>query len=260
LSIAVENLCFAYKKRQVLFDVSFSLDQGAMLCVLGPNGAGKSTLFGCMLGLLPHYSGAITINGQSAREYRARELAREISYVPQSHSPAFNFSVNEMVLMGTSSQVSPFNQPGKREQAMALEAMERVGIANLADRGFLHISGGERQLVLIARALAQQARVLIMDEPTANLDYGNQLRVLSQVKSLVREGYTIIQSTHNPDQAFLFADRVLCLWNGRVLSCGTPDEMLDEGLIKTLYGVDIELQRLYGGRVSVCIPKFAIRQ
>lgn len=258
MSITVSDLSFSYKDKAVLHNVSFSLDNPAMLCVLGPNGVGKSTLFNCILGLFPHFSGEILIQGKDVRTYKPHELAREIAYVPQSHSPTFNFSALDMVLMGTSSQVGFTSVPGPRQAAVAWESLERVGILDLADRGFMRISGGERQLVLIARALAQQAKIIVMDEPTANLDYGNQLRVLSQVKALASDGYTVIQSTHNPDQAFLFADEVMALWEGKVLSFGTPQEMISEGLIKQLYGVDIELQRLYEGRVSVCIPKFAI--
>ena len=259
MSISVSNVSFSYKNKPVLHDVSFKLKEHSMLCVLGPNGVGKSTLFNCILGLLPRFTGEILVQGRNVRTYRPYELAREIAYVPQSHFPTFNFSALDMVLMGTTSQIGFTSVPGKQQLFLAREAMERVGISELEERGFMQISGGERQLVLVARALAQKARILVMDEPTANLDYGNQLRVLSQVKGLSREGYTIVQSTHNPDQAFMFADHVLALWEGKVLSYGTPQEMISEGLIKQLYGVDIELQRLYEGKISVCIPRFAIR-
>lgn len=258
MSIQVEGLGYAFKKKQVLSDVSFEQQPGSLLCLLGPNGVGKSTLFRCMLGLLPGYTGRIMINGRDARECSAGELARQVAYVPQSHAPAFSYSVLDMVLMGTSSQFSLLAVPGKKQRLLAAEALEQVGIAHLASRSFLHLSGGERQLVLIARALAQQARILMMDEPTANLDYGNQLRVLACVKELTRTGYTVILSTHNPDQALLFADQVLALSDGRVCAYGPPDQVITEELIEALYRVQIRLERLHDNQIAVCIPRFAI--
>lgn len=260
MSICVERVSFSYRSKQVLQEVSFAQLQPGLLCLLGPNGVGKSTLFRCMLGLLPGYTGHIRINGSDARHLSAAELASHIAYVPQSHSPAFSYSVMDMVLMGTSSRISVFSVPGRKERRLAEEALELVGITGLSGRSFMHLSGGERQLVLIARALAQQARILIMDEPTANLDYGNQLRVLDRVKRLTQSGYTIIQSTHNPDQALLFGDQVLALREGRVFASGVPSEVIHEELLQSLYDVDIQLERLYEGRISVCIPRFAIQK
>lgn len=259
MSIQVSQLRFSYRsKQQVLHDITFRLDQPSLLCLLGPNGVGKSTLFRCMLGLLNGYTGEITAAGQDIRKLNPAQLAQLVAYVPQSHSPAFSFSVQDMVLMGTASHFSLMSSPGKKERRLADEAMDRLGILPLRERSFLELSGGERQLVLIARALAQQARILLMDEPTANLDYGNQLRVLQRVKELTHSGYTVIQSTHNPDQALLFADQVLAMKDGRVFAWGPPGEVMNEGLLKELYGVDISLERLFGGAVSVCIPRFAV--
>jgi iron complex transport system ATP-binding protein len=258
MSIDVKQLIFSYRKKQVLQDISFTLPRQSLMCVLGPNGVGKSTLFQCILGLLTKYSGQIRIDGEDVRGFSPSSLARRVAYVPQSHSPAFSYSVMEMVLMGTSSHFSVMSVPGKKERQLALDALEKVGIAGLSSRSFMHLSGGERQLVLIARALAQQARILIMDEPTANLDYGNQLRVLNSVKQLVQSGYTVIQSTHNPDQALLFADTVLALHNGRLYAYGEPHQVITEELLHTLYGIDIRLEELYEGKISICIPRFAI--
>lgn len=255
----VESLCFSYKHKQVLQDVSFTPPENKLLCLLGPNGVGKSTLFRCMLGQLTGYSGSIGINGREVRSYSPAALARCVAYVPQSHHLVFNYSVTDMVLMGTTSRFSALSVPGRNERLLAEQAIEMLGITALADRSFLQLSGGERQLVLIARALAQQARILIMDEPTANLDYGNQLRVLDRVKGLTRDGYTIIQSTHNPDQALLFADSVLALYDGRMIAFGHPREVINEELLRCLYGVEIRLEPLYEGKVSVCIPAFAAK-
>lgn len=258
MSLCVERLSFSYKKEQVLDNVTFAQQGSSLLCLLGPNGVGKSTLFRCILGLLPGYTGEIVIDGKNARTLPPRELARHIAFVPQSHAPVFGYSVMDMVLMGTSASFSVFSVPGKQERLIAEQALEQVGISRLGGRAFMELSGGERQLVLIARALAQQARILLMDEPTANLDYGNQLRVLSKVKQLTQAGYTVIQSTHNPDQALLFADTVMTLQDGRVTAFGPPRDVLDEERLHSLYGVDISLARLYDGKISVCVPRFAI--
>lgn len=255
MNIEVIDLSFSYKNHLVLDKVSFTASEGELLTLLGPNGAGKSTLFQCVLGLLTGYTGKIKIAGEDAHNIGIEEMAKRIAYIPQSHAPAFNFTVFDVVLMGTASQVSAVKMPGKNQISLAESAIERLGISHLRNRGYTQISGGERQLVLIARALAQNTRILIMDEPTSSLDYGNQLRILAHIKTLSREGYTIILSTHNPDQAFMFADKVLALSGGRVIKCGTPSETISEELIKELYNVDVEVQSLQNDKIRVCLPK-----
>lgn len=230
------------------------------MSVVGPNGVGKSTLFRCILGLLNGYKGQIQINGQDIKGLGIQEMARLIAYIPQNHYPSFNFSVFDMVLMGTTIQVSSISTPGKTQIAMVESALERLGIQHLKNRAYTKISGGERQLVLIARALVQETKVLILDEPTANLDFGNQIRVLTQIKSLAKEGYTIVQSTHNPDQTFMFSDCVLAIHDGKVLACGAPAEIVTEELIHRLYAVDVEVQSLYRDKVRICIPKCVVEE
>ncbi len=229
-----------------------------MLSVVGPNGVGKSTLFHCILGLLNGFKGQIKVDNNDIRNLSIKEMARLIAYIPQSHYPSFNFSVFDMVLMGTSNQVSSVATPGKKQTDLVEMALERMRIAQLRNRGYTQISGGERQLVLIARALVQQTRVLILDEPTANLDFGNQIRVLTQIQSLAREGYTIIQSTHNPEHTFMFSDCVTALHKGKVLANGAPSNIFTKELIQKLYDVDIEVHSLYEDKVRVCIPEVVI--
>jgi len=254
LSVQVKNLSFSYGENPVLKDVSFTANDGELMAVLGPNGVGKSTLFRCMLGLLREYEGETLIDGENIRNMSARELARRVAYIPQSHYPAFNYSVFDMVLMGTISQVSGVSSPGKKQIELVNRAMDRLKISHLKTRGYTQISGGERQLTLIARALAQEAKVLIMDEPTSNLDYGNQLRVMAEIKSLAEEGYTIIESTHSPDQAFMYADRILAILDGRVLALGPPRETIDGELIRKLYGVDVEIHSFRNDSIRICVP------
>ena len=192
MSIDVERLSFSYGAHPVLRDVSFRAEPGQLVAVLGPNGAGKSSLFRCMLGFLPHYQGNISLCGRDVRHLPRRELARLAAYIPQSSQPLFDYTVRDTVLMGAAGGLEPLRQPGRQQLETAQRMMELVGIAPLADRGIRRISGGERQLTLIARALAQQARILLMDEPAANLDYGNQFRLLQQVRRLTEQGLSLI--------------------------------------------------------------------
>jgi iron complex transport system ATP-binding protein len=258
MSVGVLDLSFSYGKNKILSSVSMKAETGELMAVLGPNGVGKSTLFQCILGLLPITHGQITIDGENMKSLGISELAKRVAYIPQSHAPVFNFSVFDIVLMGTSAQVSAVNMPGKRQVDLAEQSIERLGISHLIERGYQQLSGGERQLTLIARALAQNAKILVMDEPTSNLDYGNQIRILSQIKNLAAEGYTVIYSTHNPDQSFLFADKVLALLNGRVVKHGTPHDVISEALIRELYSVEVDVQSLCGDKARVCLPKSVV--
>ena len=221
------------------------------MAVLGPNGAGKSTLFRCILGFLPRYRGEIALCGHDLRFLDRRSLARLAAYIPQSSAPVYNYTVRDTVLMGA----DPFHAPGPSQQETADRVLETLGIRDLADRGINEISGGERQLTLIARALAQQARILLMDEPAANLDYGNQFRLLQQVRRLTEQGYTVLLSTHNPEHALRFATHVLALHGGTVAACGPVEEMLTEELLHTLYRIPLTVAQVpvTGGTVRSCV-------
>jgi len=254
MSIEVRDLSFSYGDRPVLHDISFRVEKGEFLSILGPNGVGKSTLFRCVLGLLSGYTGTVLVDGVDSRSFSVREAARHIAYIPQSSHPIFNYSVFDIVLMGRTSGLSSFRSPRKEDREVCAWALGKVGIPHLADRCFHRLSGGEQQLVLLARALVQKAPILMLDEPTANLDFGNQLRVLEQCRSLAREGYTVIQTTHNPEQSYLFSDRILAIQHGRVLTEGSPREVLTEETIRALYGVEVRIASLQGDRARFCVP------
>jgi len=258
MRLQVENLCFAYGDTEILKSVSFTAQSGQLVSVLGPNGVGKSTLFRCMLGLLRPSRGRAQIAGEdfSKNLFRlpAAELARWIAYLPQAHAPAFHFTVFDTVLMGTTAQTGLFASPGTAQKKQALQALEYLGIAHLKDRGYRNISGGEQQLVRLARAIAQQARILVMDEPSANLDFGNRLRVLQTARKLADGGYAVIQSTHDPDQAYRYSDRILALHAGEVLAWGRPQETICAPVLSRLYGVDVEVCSLQQDRIRVCVP------
>lgn len=255
MKITVQNLTFSYGIHDVLRGVDFTVEEGNMVCVLGKNGAGKSTLFRCVLGLQKGYQGEIRIDGQEVRGLSAGQLAEKMAYIPQNHNTAFAFPVKDMVLLGTTASLGRFENPGKAQRKTALEAMKRIGIEGLAERSYAQISGGEQQLVLIARALAQKARILVMDEPCANLDYGNQIRLLQILRTLAREGYLILQSTHNPEHAFLYANKALALIDGKTEKIGTPKEVLTREVLEKMYQIEMDLYSVGAREMTVCVPK-----
>lgn len=260
MSIAVNGLSFSYCTRSVLKDVSFTAGEGQLLAVLGPNGVGKSTLFHCILGFHTKYTGEISLDGENVRTLSPRQLAHKIAYIPQSNTQTFSYTVLDMVLMGTSHMVSMLSAPGKKELAIAHEALEMLEIDRLVGKNFSHLSGGEQQLVLIARALAQQSKTLIMDEPTANLDYGNQIHVLEQVRALTGQGYTVLLSTHNPQHALTYGDMALALLDGRVAAFGKPKEALTAELISDLYDVAVRFVETEDGSMLAPVTRLRDRQ
>ncbi len=253
MSLTVENLSFSYGKHPVLHELTFTAEAGELLAILGPNGVGKTTLFKCVMGQERKYSGRIAADGADLAALTPRERAHRVAAIPQAHPLSFRYSAFDMVLMGTSHSLSPFAVPGEKERGLARDAMARVHIEHLYDRPFDHLSGGEQQLVFIARALAQQAHILLMDEPTASLDYGNRLLVLGVARDLAQEGYTVLLSTHDPQHALWFADRTLALKDGRVLALGKPKEIITADLLEGLYGRKIDLVETPQG--PVLVPK-----
>ena len=238
MSLAVSDLCFAYNRRPILQGVNFSLGEGQLVALLGANGAGKTTLFRCILGLNAGYTGSITVDETEVCTLTPRQLSHRIAYIPQIHYPAFQYSVLEMVLMGMTHRLSMVSGPGAQDEKAALAALHSLGIEHLSQRDYGKLSGGEQQLVLIARALVQGTKLLLMDEPTASLDYGKEQRVLAAVRQLTREGYTVLLSTHDPQHALTHADRILALSDGKLIADGAPHDALSPALIRTLYGVD----------------------
>ena len=256
MNLTVNDLSYTYRGgHTALQNVSFTARQGELLSVLGPNGAGKSTLFRCILGGLPDYGGAILLDGRDARTLEQRALAAHIAYIPQIHRPTFGYSVLDTALMGLTRQLSPFRSPSAAQEEQAMAALERMGVAQLARRSFSELSGGEQQLVLIARALCQQADILVMDEPTSSLDYGNQLRVMQRVRALARQGYTILLSSHNPQQALLFSDRILALHDGVICADGAPEKVITPELLETLYSIKTRLAEAEEGRLIIPLLK-----
>lgn len=254
--IEIKNLSFSYGDVPVLRDVNFTAHEGQLVALIGPNGAGKSTLFKCILKFLKGYEGDIYLDGKNMKDMSRPEIAKKIAYIPQTTVPVFNYTVLDIVLMGMTGSFRLLETPKEKHIAKAEQVLADLGITHLRDRGFGRISGGERQLVLLARAIIQDARILVMDEPTANLDYGNQFRVMEKIRGLVEEGYTVIISTHNPEHALLFAEKAFVLQDGEVKAAGPSKQVLTEELMQQLYDVEVRLidTEFRGEEAKVCIP------
>lgn len=256
--LRASNLAFGFPGRTIGADIDFMLAPGEVLCLLGPNGGGKTTLIRTLLGLLAPHSGSVVLENSPVHSMPRGEIARAIGYVPQAHAGAFAYSVREMVLMGRTAHMSLFAAPSARDREAALRAIDTLGIGHLAERAFTEISGGERQLALVARALAQEPRVLIMDEPTSSLDFGNQVRVLGHIRRLAAQGMAVLMSSHQPDHALQCADRALLLGDGRAIALGAPRDVIQPESLKRLYGVDVRIVEIAQG-VHTCLPDYATR-
>ena len=237
--LRASSLACGYDGRAVVCDVSFLVRGGETLSILGPNGVGKTTLFKTLLGFLPPIAGAIELAGQDVASWSRRQFAQAVAYIPQQHVPTFPFSVSEFVLMGRTPSLGTLSVPGAHDERVAAEALARLGIEHLAGRDYTSLSGGERQMVLVARALAQQPKLLVMDEPCASLDLGNQVRLLRQVLDLAADGLAVVMTTHDPNHAFMLDGAVLCMGRDGSMSFGETASMLDERLLADLYGVDV---------------------
>ena len=230
--IKISNATFAYDKADVFRDISLEINEGEIFCLFGPNGCGKSTLIQCILGILNLKSGSITLRGQDVSTMKPQMVAKEAAYIPQVHDKPFPFRVIDVVMMGRTAYTGMFSLPNREDKRIAVEALEKVGISQFRDRPYTQLSGGETQLVLVARALAQQTPVLIMDEPTAHLDFRNELGFLETTVKLVKStGITIVMATHSPNHALYFegckANSKVALMNDQqVVLQGTPSSVL----------------------------------
>lgn len=249
--LSARGLATGYPGRTVGRGIDLDLRPGEVVCLLGPNGGGKTTLFKTLLGLLPPLAGSIELDGAELANLARAAIARRVAYVPQAQEGAFPFIVRDIVLMGRATRIGLWRQPGGKDVQAASAALGRLGIAAFADRPFTALSGGERQLVLIARALAQEAGLCLMDEPMANLDLGNRTRLLAHLLALRREGIGILFTSHEPDHALAVADRVLLLKDGRVAAEGPPAGVMTGPALSALYGLPVEVVELGDGRRMV---------
>ena len=241
MTLAGRGLSIGYSDRVVGRGLDVSLAQDEVLALLGPNGSGKTTLLKTLLGILPPLAGAALIEGKPISSYSAPQRARRIAYVPQSHVPTFGFSVETVVLMGRTAHGSLFSAPSAHDRLVAGRALERFGMAALRERPYTMISGGERQLVLLARAVAQEPRFIVLDEPTASLDFGNQGKVMREIRALAQAGHGVLFTTHDPNHALRAADRAFLIRDGERVAEGAVRDVLTRPRLENLYGAPVEM-------------------
>jgi len=246
-AIEVKALGAAYGKSRVFDTLDLEVQQGQMFTLLGPNGCGKTTLLNCILGLHKPQSGRVFVDGLAIENLSPSEMAKKIAYVPQSHKKAFLFTVREMVLMGRAPYTPSYSSPKAADVEIAEEALEAIGIQHLGDRPYAQLSGGEGQLVLLARALAQQSPVVVLDEPTSHLDSYNELLVLDRLGELVeKKNLTVIMTTHYPNQVLYLVNKGLPVFGalmreGKFLALGAGEELICAENISALYKVRSKL-------------------
>ena len=249
----VKNISFDYDGEEIFSDISFTIDKGDVLCILGPNGTGKTTLIKCLNGLHDIKSGEILINGEDMKKLSFKQISKHIGYIPQSHVPSFPFKVFDVVLMGRAPYLNLTDSPKKEDVEIATDALKTLGIEDLKDKEYTNLSGGERQLVFLARVLCQKPDILILDEPTSHLDFGNQIKLLEIIDNLAKTGLSIIMSSHFPDHAFLSSTKVAIMKDKRFIDFGTPDDVVTEENLRKAYSIDVKLIELDDER-KVCVP------
>lgn len=255
--LEVVNLHAGYHDKEIVHGASFSVERGEFVCVIGANGCGKTTVLKNLLGLIKPFSGDVYVEGRNTHEMNEREMARHFAYIPQAHTPPFPFKVSDVVIMGRTPYVGRMAVVRPEDRIVAWRALKQMAIEHLADEDYTALSGGQQQLVLIARALTQQPDLLVMDEPTASLDFGNQQRVLARLRTLSQSKMGVLMVTHDPDHALFCADKVVVMQNGVVSRIGTPREVITDETLQAIYGTKVRVMDvdIGGGQCErVCIP------
>lgn len=257
MKLQVEQAVYHYdgEKGGGFHNVSFSLEDGEVMSILGPNGCGKTTLLKCLNGLYRLHRGRVSINDKDISLLTRADIAKAIGYVPQQHQPAFPFTVIDAVLVGRAPHLGLLESPGPQDIKIAEQSLESMGIIHLRDKPYTEISGGERQLVIFARVLAQQPSLLLLDEPTSHLDFGNQIRLLALVRKLAATGLPILMTSHFPDHAFLISNKVALMKKGEFINMGPPDVVITDNNLEDVYNIKIRVVQLNAGiNRRICVP------
>lgn len=259
MRLELHNVSCGYQKKEPVIErISMDLNGGEICCILGPNGVGKTTLFKTLLGIIPVLRGSISINGQDVTSWKAKERSRVFAYVAQAHVPVFPYKTEDIVMMGRLGQIGRFSQPTRHDFEVTERAMDDMGLDYLRGAIYTEISGGERQLLMIARALAQEPDILILDEPTANLDYGNMARVLAKMKSLAKRGLCILFTSHMPDQAFLCDAKAALLFRNRPMLFGPCEQVITARTLQEAYHAPVQVAEIIdraGHPLRMCAPR-----
>ena len=251
--LRIEHLGFSYNNTPVLKDISFHLKKGELCGLFGPNGTGKTTLFKCCLKFLSPASGCITFGDKDIRSLSTRDMARQVAYVPQAHYSPFSFTAEEMVLMGRSPHLNHFFRTTAKDRNTVHQAMERLGILDLAPEPYDLLSGGQQQMVLIARAIAQETQVILLDEPAAALDFKNQVNLWKTLKKIANQGTTILACSHDPNHVAWFCHTTVVLGRFGVLAQGPPGQVLSQELMDRIYENTCQVRQVDG--LKIMVPK-----
>ena len=251
MELIVENLTFAYSNRNILEHCSLSYATPDVMCILGHNGTGKSTLLQCLIGAFKPQEGSVRIDGRSVEDYTPRELAAKIAYIPQTSVPTFSFPCIDVVTMGRTAHMGYLANPGAEEVEKAYEALEYLNITYLADQPYTDISGGERQLVMIASALCQDPELMILDEPTAHLDFGNQYKFIQLVERLRDRGMGVLMTTHFPDHALALDGTTAILSHGSVQAIGAARDIITDESMSALYNIPVAVCDVGDRRICI---------
>jgi iron complex transport system ATP-binding protein len=254
--LSLKNGSFKYGDRMIFSGVEFSASQGDVLCILGANGCGKTTLLRCLNGALKLQNGQVLLTSRDISTMSTIDIARRMGFVFQEHSAPFPFTVLEVVRMGRSPHLGMFSHPGLRDNLLAEQALDMVGMLHLKEKPYTQISGGERQLVLIARTLTQEPQIVLLDEPTSHLDFKNQTLVLKMVNMMAENGMTVIMTSHLPNHALQYSNKVVLMNSGRFLASGSPDEIMTEQSLRDTYGINVKI--FTAGNTDESGPKYCV--
>lgn len=249
--------CGYDKKHPILKYINFNVKEGDVCCLLGPNGCGKSTLFKSMLGLIPLLGGKVTVDGEDTANWSPSRMASTMAYVSQTHTPPFPYQVKDVVMLGRVNSIGYMGKPSANDHKIVEQAMVDMGVYEMCDKPYTEISGGELQLVMIARAIAQEPKILVLDEPTAALDYGNAMRVIDKVRGLAESGLSVVMTTHSPDHAFMCESNVVLLQKNAPMVFGTAQEVITEENMRSAYGINVkivEFENARGKIMRLCSP------
>ncbi|QDF29737.1 ABC transporter ATP-binding protein [Halarcobacter anaerophilus] len=249
----VEDLKFSYGKKEILKGISFEINSSDIVSILGPNGCGKTTLLKIMLGFLKPSQGKVYFGGKDISKIKPKHFFQRVAYIPQIHDGAFGYLVKDVVLMGRMPYKSIFSNFNKEDKKITLNALEVMGIEHLKDEIYTTLSGGQRQLVLIARAIAQQADIFIMDEPVNGLDFGNQYKLLNKIKELSKKDLTFIKTSHYPDHVFFVSNEAIFLDKGKILEKGNPETIIREENIKKVYKIESKIININNRNICLAV-------
>lgn len=247
----LDNISFAYtaEMQDVIHSLSLELETGGISTILGPNGIGKTTLLYIILGWIKIKKGSVLHRGRNLEDFSRKEMGRFIGLVPQYEHISFEYSLLEYTLLGRAPHLNSLQSPGANDIRIALEALDKVGLADSSDKSVLHLSGGEKQLVLLARSLAQEPELLLLDEPMSNLDLANKIRIITILKSLKKDGVTILLTSHEPDVAASLSDSIILMGRHFSILQGHVDDILTKENLSRIYNIPIDIKEIDGRKI-----------